>query len=522
MNISHCGKMEPTNFHMFLASNTNPVEFPDNTPADFTTLYGESVNLDGNWEVGVKQMSYPNGVFTTTGTETLSVVRNGAGLLEGKKALISEDQQYYDLDVYKVKKPPLLKNNTYDPNQIVENFNALPIKRLIYLEYNAKHNKIILHVNMYEVSVGLSRNFGQTILGMPRQLLYPTGTWWSYEYSREPRKPSKEDWTVWVYPMYRLTKQVTYTICEKDEDMSLDNMYKRIHSFSKQHNVMWQRHSQTDRYGKMTIMAVESKPDPRKEVDVALITFNAASLWMLGVAYGFFEPKLDLSQGLWPGKYTRRKSYKECKYFGKEPVLMHFWSRKISSRSPYHCFQVHDPWTKLTFPRKTFQTPEELLAFIKTFHQPQDGFYKPVEFSYDSKSKHFQLNVPLVSCVQMDPIVCDILGFKHKYFSGQKFTAEYIPALDRAIDNLFVYSDITEHIFVGNTKAPVICIIPRDKEKEKVHGGISSWAVENPTYIPVIRQAFNQQRIIIMDEAGVPIPFKTGKTVLLLHFRKRF
>jgi hypothetical protein len=260
-------------------------------------------------------------------------------------------------------------------------------------------------------------------------------------------------------------------------------------------------------------LALRSKPDPRTDVNCSLITFNEATINMLAQPLGYFEPAYN---DRWASYPTQLKSYKECWYYGKQPMLLYIYSRKISNRSPFQPMNENPSWSTFTFPRKRFTTTEEMLATLKSIKPPSNV---RVDFSYDVKAKRFKVNVPFPTCLRMEPIICDILGFKQRqYFVAREFTAEYPPALDRAVDNLFVYSDITDAVFVGNVKAPLLCIVPREIKRS---GGSNSWSVDNPTYMPVSRQSFNQQRIVIMDDAGVRVPFDNGKSVLLLHFRKR-
>ena len=161
--------MEGSNFHMFLSSNTNPVEFPNNIPSDFTTLYGESVKLDGNWEVGVKQMTYPNNILTTDGTETLTTMKNGATILEGKKAKISEDKEYYDFDEYIIEKPLYDKKKGYSPEEVVKNFNAISIakSKVAYLEYRKKYDKMVLQVDKTDVGEEAKIRFKKVYCSRP-------------------------------------------------------------------------------------------------------------------------------------------------------------------------------------------------------------------------------------------------------------------------------------------------------------------------------------------------------------------
>lgn len=502
--------MEDSNFHMFLSSNTNPVEHPENKPSDFTTLYGESVKLDGNWEVGVKQMTYPNNILTTVGTETLTTMSNGATILEGSKAKIREDKEYYDFDEYIIEKPSYDKKKGYSPEEIVKNFNAIPIAKsgVAYLEYRKKYDKMILQVDMNEVAIGLSFDLSFNLFWL-KDLVYTRGTYWgAFVFNRTFK--SNAPWKVTVFPLYRLTKEVL-TICEANEDMKIDDMIAKMKATTKDYNVKWT----IKRSGGKTLLKLETKPDPSKDVNCSLITFNDATMDMLKQPHGYFEPSYKEFSG-----YRRLDgSYKDSSYYGKEPMTLTIYSRKISNRSLCQPFSIYPgEWNIFTFPRKQYTTPEELLAVLQSFKPPASG---RVDFSYDAAVKRFKVNVPLLSCLHMDPVICDILGFKHKqYFTGADFTAEYTPALDRAVDNLFVYSDITESIFVGNVKAPLLCIIPREKKPSSA-AVINSWSVDNPTYMPIRRKSFNQQRIIIMDDAGQRVPFIHGKTVLLLHFRKR-
>ena len=306
-----------------------------------------------------------------------------------------------------------------------------------------------------------------------------------------------------------------FTICEKDEDMSIDDMMKRIERFTKGYGVAWKKKiEQKYFHQKMNTglrFSVQTKPDPVKDKDCALITFNNATKSMMSQPGVYFEANF---KDKWPCRITWKKSYKDSWYHGREPMLMYIYSRKISNRSPFRPFS---PWNTFHFPKMSCSKAEDLLSVVQSF-KPEEKVR--VDFSYDTSTNRFKVKVPLTTCLRMDPIISDILGFKQReYFLGNEFTAEYTPALDRSIDNLFIYSDITEAVFVGNVKTPLLCIIPYDKKTTSP--GSSSHTIQNPTYVPLMRQSFNQQRIVILDEAGIRVPFDQGKTVLLLHFRKR-
>ena len=497
--------MEASDFHMFLSSNTNPIEFPDNKASDFTTLYGESVKLDGNWEVGVKQVTYPKRILTTTGGETLSTTLNVATDIEGWKAVIKDSQLFYDFDVYEVQKPPWNEKTGRKGEDIVKNFNKLPLaQNALELEYNASDHRFVLHVKVDGYAFGLSASFGWKVLQMHEQI-YARGSHWGYYYN-EKSKFDGFDWKVWVFPLFRLEKKVI-TICEKDDDMTSDAMIQRVISSTADYPVKW--HVFRGPLGKK--LNVQTKPDPLKDVECAILWCNDACKDMLEEPTGYFESQYDNS--LYLDSWIKKRSYKDSKYFRKEAVQIIVYSRKICNRSP---FFRKGSWYTLTFPRKSYNSPEELLTTLKSLKPPK---WASIDFSYNAGTKRFNLLIPFKTGLRMDPIICDILGFKHReYFAVKDFTADYTPALDRGIENFFVYSSITEDIFVGNVKAPLLCIVPRNKEASPSG---SSWSVYSPTYVPLGRVSFNQQRILIMDQAGDRVPFDDGTSVVLLHFRKR-
>ena len=50
--------MDP--FTVELVSNTSGELFPDNTLSSFTNFLPEQVNLEGQWEVAISEISYPS------------------------------------------------------------------------------------------------------------------------------------------------------------------------------------------------------------------------------------------------------------------------------------------------------------------------------------------------------------------------------------------------------------------------------------------------------------------------------
>ncbi len=82
---------------------------------------------------------------------------------------------------------------------------------------------------------------------------------------------------------------------------------------------------------------------------------------------------------------------------------------------------------------------------------------------------------------------------------------------------MYVYSDIVTPYPVGDVKAPLLRVFtPNGKRDEMI-----SLTFNNPYYLPVVRRGFDTIEININNEFGQPVPFTGGKSVALLHFRKR-
>ena len=47
-------------FTLELVSNASAKLFPDNTLSSFTTFLPEQLNLEGQWEVAISEMSHPS------------------------------------------------------------------------------------------------------------------------------------------------------------------------------------------------------------------------------------------------------------------------------------------------------------------------------------------------------------------------------------------------------------------------------------------------------------------------------
>jgi len=129
-------------------------------------------------------------------------------------------------------------------------------------------------------------------------------------------------------------------------------------------------------------------------------------------------------------------------------------------------------------------------------------------FEYQS-----QVKVP----VDFIPDLARLSGLRsdETYVTGEDVISEREPNLSSNIRSVCVYSDLLEHVPVGDMKAPLLRIVGKSTELEgNVH------RVFNPIlYVPLQKKCFDTVEIDVMIDTGVPAPFLSGKSFVVLEFR---
>lgn len=82
---------------------------------------------------------------------------------------------------------------------------------------------------------------------------------------------------------------------------------------------------------------------------------------------------------------------------------------------------------------------------------------------------------------------------------------------------LYVYSPIVSDQFVGDTRVPLLRVLPF--ERGDFH--TKSVRYDHVYYLPLSRSNIHDIEIYITDDTGNLVPFDTGRVIVILHFRKR-
>ena len=87
------------------------------------------------------------------------------------------------------------------------------------------------------------------------------------------------------------------------------------------------------------------------------------------------------------------------------------------------------------------------------------------------------------------------------------------------ITTLYVYCNILEHVIVGDTTAPLLRIVDVETDSENTTNRMHK-NIHTQLFVPVQKKSFDTIEISIMTDEGKPVPFSTGKSHVVLEFKK--
>lgn len=90
--------------------------------------------------------------------------------------------------------------------------------------------------------------------------------------------------------------------------------------------------------------------------------------------------------------------------------------------------------------------------------------------------------------------------------------------INRLRPNIYIYCNVIEHQIIGDTKAPLLRILP--VPETSTTGDVVQHKFTNIHYIPLSRGIFEVIELSIVDGSGDYIAFKAGYAILKLHFKR--
>ena len=174
-----------------------------------------------------------------------------------------------------------------------------------------------------------------------------------------------------------------------------------------------------------------------------------------------------------------------------------------------------------------FKDEKELVDFLnvdlmKNFSTLYSGDFAPF-FTYDERKKKIRFRMR--GTLDLDE---DVRSYSADFNAREaRMSLELINKLKLGSTDpfelsgyqnlMYVYSDIVSTSLVGDVQAPLLRVIALKGEWDET----ISEVCHNPYYLPVARRGFDTIEININTELGTPMPFTGGKSVAILHFRRR-
>ena len=183
----------------------------------------------------------------------------------------------------------------------------------------------------------------------------------------------------------------------------------------------------------------------------------------------------------------------------------------LNTRSGY----VHSQ--NLPVPEGHYKNIDQLLLTINLAVQKSFRENDKDILSMDHKKGRVRLRLKKHVTLRFSRKLADLLGFKKKTKPGpDKSLAEYHPHLKRHLGSLYVYLDLMQDRVVGDTRAPLIAMVPHATVSPD---GllIANHTVVRPYYFPVRGRFIETARCNIRDSEGDLVSFGDGDVTLTLH-----
>ena len=175
--------------------------------------------------------------------------------------------------------------------------------------------------------------------------------------------------------------------------------------------------------------------------------------------------------------------------------------------------------THVVFQKTHTITEREVCKILPGMYRSSEDFFKniiKVKLKELPNAK-VELIVPDKMTITFGEKLKEMLGFVNSTFTSGNYISDYILELSAGITEVYVYSDIIESSLLGHTFAPILKIVPIANEKSDQI--VKYFSV--PLYFKVKKQHFDTIKIELRTSRGTPIQFISGKTSLVLNFRKR-
>ena len=469
-------------FYHILPSNTSPQYFPNNNASQFSTPIESSYHFMGKWEVAITDMTY---------SSCIKSFNDDIIIVKEKRSNEKERSSKY---LFEKSAEPVkcwistpTKHGLDGIFEIEDEIQKKLTKKLIDLSHTKDKKFITWRLSKPNFVILVSETI-RKIFGLTTDVLTP----WDYEGSntfllnKEFRSPPTNDDLYFIYiPVNYNVKQ--FELKKEKENITAETLVSRF-------NDLIPKELAQLAMDKKKYLTIE-----KKDGDNCIIIISSGLSKMMNVYQaGAFRHNIK--------SYTAYSS----KYDVKPSWIVTVLSIDFSE---IHRNDIRETTRTIKLRPCSFREPKDAISFLT--NEIGD---KRITFSYN---KRMQLKIadPHLT-VWFDDTLRDILAFDKNTYQGKgDFYASDVISLTRRIHYLYVYSNISDFIHIGDTKAPLLAVIPFHSSDscEFIH----EKNFKHPMYVPVITDRISQINIGIYDGAGQLIPFiQDAVTTLRLHFRQ--
>ena len=442
-------------FYHVLPSNAAPNTFPNNKASKFSIPLDNPYNLEGRWEVALMNMSYTGCVNTFY--NDMVHVRHDADF----KARILKTRDPVRWNVPQKGTVDDMLNHFLSLKDIIDFKMEVD---LCLWELKATHMFVILSPNLMKL-MSLNQNVITAQDGDIRK-------WFRFT----PTDPMPSDIYFTFIPAAYTCH--TFDIKPANEKMSLPQLLNKFNN----------------------LIPFASMKEVNNTIEISVDN----GIIILSPSLGDF---ISYNQrGIYKTKaaqvYTPNKRMSMEKSW---VVQLYKWDKEEE-----HTDLMND---KISLPPVVFQRHVDAVAYL-------NKYIPYVKFSLKQRN-YLQLNIDNKNVsITFTDALRDILGFDQNTYTGVgTFLASASLSLTRCIHYLYVYSNITEYVRIGNTEAPLLTVIPFSVSDSC--DILKEQSYKNPMYIPLRHSTMSQIDVSIHDDAGDIVPFISGAvTSIRLHYRQ--
>jgi hypothetical protein len=160
---------------------------------------------------------------------------------------------------------------------------------------------------------------------------------------------------------------------------------------------------------------------------------------------------------------------------------------------------------RATIPPGNYEHPQDLIDEINRSTAAWPG---SIRFKIDKQKLKID-NLP--PSLKMSENLAQVLG----YINNKSVRPIY---LDQGLNSLYVYSDIVYPSIIGDTTGPLLRVV--HVPSKTTFGQQVTEYFDPPYYYPLAHFNFQEITCYIRTDTGVPPPFRFGRVVITLHFKK--